>query len=135
MQRYLRAEALTAAEQTLLDERIPVWTSRLTDLSCFMHCLNKWLADRANQEDGCTGRSWEGRFKSRALLDDAALLTAMAYVDLTPIRAGIAEQPIDSDFTSVQQRLLELAKDARVEPVPRKRLPSLLPFADTTRKK
>ena len=37
-------------------------------------------------------------------------LTAMAYVDLNPIRAGIAATPTDSDFTSIQQRLFEVAQ-------------------------
>jgi putative transposase len=80
------------------------FTSRLR-LSWFMRCLNEHIARRANAEDGCTGRFWEGRFKSQALLDDTAVITAMAYVDLNPIRAGMSKDLAGSHKTSVQQRL------------------------------
>jgi len=44
------------------------------------------------------------------LLDDDAVLTCMSYVDLNPIRAGIAEFPEHSDYTSIQQRINSLNK-------------------------
>ncbi|MEC8009851.1 MAG: hypothetical protein VX185_03695 [Pseudomonadota bacterium] len=47
----------------------------------------------------------DSHFKSQALLDDFALLTCMAYVDLHPIRAGIHQTPETSDFTSIQERI------------------------------
>nr|WP_275298024.1 hypothetical protein [Halomonas campisalis] len=73
-----------------------------------MRVLNESIARQANAEDGAKGRFWEGRFKSQALLDEAAILSAMAYVDLNPIRAGIAETPETSEHTSVAERLTGL---------------------------
>jgi REP element-mobilizing transposase RayT len=86
-------------------ERLARCRGRLADLSWFMRCLAEPLARRANAEDACKGRFWEGRFKCQRLLDDRALIAAMAYVDLNPVRAGMTDRLDASAHTSVFERL------------------------------
>jgi hypothetical protein len=51
----------------------------------------------------------------QALLDEKALLAAMAYMDLNPVRAGIAETPEGSDYTSIQERVAEVPEKAETK--------------------
>ncbi len=113
VQRYVAGDELERHEQEQLGGIVEQWRGRLCDISWYMRCLNEHLARRANVEDGCTGRFWEGRYKCQALLDEAELVTAMVYVDLNPVRAGIESDLISSEKTSVRQRLAEIASGGR----------------------
>ncbi|MEM9072609.1 MAG: hypothetical protein AAGE52_29145 [Myxococcota bacterium] len=105
--------------------RISIWRERLWNLSWMMRCLNESIARRANAEDECTGRFWEGRFRCQPLLDETAVLTCMAYVDLNPVRAGLVKSLRASKHTSIAKRIkqAEATGDAPA---------GLVPFADQT---
>lgn len=95
-------------------ERVKVYRRRLNDVSWFMRNLDERIARMANREDQCTGRFWESRFKSKALLDEPALLTCMVYVDLNPIRAGETQTPEESRFTSGYDRIRAFRADTKL---------------------
>ena len=69
-QKCMRDDELSQGELMSLDETISVYRKRLYDISWLMRNLNEYIAKQANKEDKCSGRFWEGRFKSQALLDE-----------------------------------------------------------------
>jgi hypothetical protein len=127
--KYLNHEPLSDSKKSHLNTNLVTWRGRLGNLSWFMRTLNEYIARKANAEDQCTGHFWEARFKSQALLDETALLTAMAYVDLNPIRADIAKSIQDSDFTSAQDRWRDTQPTTDSSSNPNR--PRLLPFIET----
>jgi REP element-mobilizing transposase RayT len=105
IQRYRNGDVLEPFEHTTVSDIVNVWRSKLSSISWFMRCLNQPIARQANLEDKCTGKFWESRFTSQALKSDEALLSCMAYVDLNPVRTGIADTPEISSHTSIRERL------------------------------
>ena len=81
---------------------------RLSSLSWFMKSINEYLAVRSNREDDCKGRFWEGRFKCTKLKGEASLMACSAYIDLNPVRAGLAGTPEESCYTSAWTRIQAL---------------------------
>ncbi|MEL0637011.1 transposase [Marinomonas sp. TI.3.20] len=133
-QQYIRGEPQAAFALSLVEASAETFRNRLMDISWFMKELNEPIARQANTEDDCTGRFWEGRFKSQALLDEAALIACMAYVDLNPVRSNMSNTPEDSAFTSVKRRINSAKENNQPKVLfpfvgnPRKDMPDGLPF-------
>ena len=111
MARFKAGNVLTDAENEAVDTEIARMREILISISRFMGYLNERIARKANVEDDCKGRFWEGRFVSQALLDETALLQCMVYVDLNPVRAGLSHEPVQSEYTSIKRRLAGNSSD------------------------
>ncbi len=88
---------------------------RLRSPSWLLRLVKQEIARRANAEDDCTGHFWESRFTSVALLDQAAVLACLVYVDLNPLRAGLVRDPVASDCTGIRHRYARVVGDGRAD--------------------
>ncbi|MBL9129285.1 MAG: transposase [Verrucomicrobiales bacterium] len=70
--------------------------ARMYDVSAFMKMLKQRFTQWYNGRQGRKGTLWEERFRS-VLVDGAgeSLATMAAYIDLNPVRAGLAKDPKD----------------------------------------
>lgn len=47
-----------------------------------------------------TGTLWQGRYRATVIDSDAYFLTCSRYIELNPVRSGIAESPVDYPWSS-----------------------------------
>lgn len=93
-------------------KKLDEWRDKFINLSFFVKHLNEHIAKMANQEDNCKGHFWETRYFSQPLYEELDVLSAMVYVDLNPLRAGIAKKPEDSINASIYERIKHLTLHA-----------------------
>ena len=65
-----------------------------------LQMLGRYYVQYFNYTYDRTGTLWEGRYKATLIDSEQYLLTCMRYVELNPVRAGIAEHPKDYPWSS-----------------------------------
>jgi putative transposase len=68
-----------------------------------------------NRVRGRSGTLWEGRYRATVVDSERYLLTCMRYIELNPVRAGLATHPELYRWSSYRKNALGVA-DAMVEP-------------------
>ncbi len=82
-------------EEPVEELRQRLWV-QMYDLSQFMKLLKQRFSQWFNRVHNREGTLWEGRFRSTLVEGNSpALATVAAYIDLNPIRAGLAKDPKD----------------------------------------
>jgi putative transposase len=69
-------------------------------MSLMMQSVGRSYVRYFNKRHNRSGTLWEGRYKSSLIDSEAYLLTCMAYIDLNPVRAGLAESAGDFSWSS-----------------------------------
>jgi putative transposase len=80
----------------LLTPREPRAVSRL------MQFVGRMYVRSINQRYGRSGSLWEGRFRSSLVDSERYFLVCQRYVELNPVRAGLARDPRDYRWSSHQ---------------------------------
>ncbi len=98
----LRKDLETFREAGLPDlalKRLDSFIRRMWNLSNFMKSLKQRFSTFYNRNNNRKGTLWEERFRSIIVEgEESALLTMALYIDLNPVRAGIATDPVDYRF-------------------------------------
>lgn len=69
-------------------------------LARMMQSVGRRHVRHFNAQTQRSGTLWEGRYRCAVLQPQAYLLAAMAYLDLNPVRAGLAEAAADYPWSS-----------------------------------
>lgn len=77
-----------------------IQTKRALDFSVFMKKLNLAYFHHYKREYGWVGHFWQGRFRSQAVGKDAYFIQCGKYIELNPVRVGIAASPDDYQYSS-----------------------------------
>jgi len=112
--RYLRLLNDAAREQrlaihayVLMDNHVHILATPEHDgaLSRCMQSLGRSYVGWFNHRHQRSGTLWEGRFKANLIEADAYLLMCSRYIELNPVRAGMASGLLEHPWSSVAHHL------------------------------
>ncbi|MGJ7508480.1 transposase [Variovorax sp. GT1P44] len=66
----------------------------------WMQAVGRRYVRYFNDRHGRTGTLWEGRYRSTLIQTERYLLACMVYIDLNPVRAGVAAEARDYAWSS-----------------------------------
>jgi len=67
-----------------------------------MQSIGRYYVLCINKTYQRTGTLWEGRYKSTLVDSDNYLFTVMRYIEMTPVRAGMVDHPVEYPWSSYQ---------------------------------
>lgn len=108
----IHAYALAGAEVWLL-----ATPAEANSLSLMMQSLGRHYVVAFNQRHGRSGTLWEGRFRATVIEASSFLSTVLAFVELAPVRAGLARDSHEYAWSSARHHL-GLARDPLVSDHP-----------------
>ena len=98
--RFLRLQDCLKHPKSWREQYLERCYERFTDLSWFMWEINRRIAVVHNQRHQTGGHFWGGRFKSKIIEDEKALLKVMTYIEQNPVRAKLCQKPSEYRWCS-----------------------------------
>jgi putative transposase len=69
-------------------------------LALVMQAVGRRYVRQFNRRHNRTGTLWEGRYRASLIQEDRYLLACLRYIEMNPVRAGMAEQPAAFPWSS-----------------------------------
>ena len=88
-------------DRILVDGQIPYYREKWFSLSEFMREIKLSFTRFYNRRHNRRGYFWGDRFKSVVVENGDTLINCLAYIDLNPIRAGMADRPEAYRWSSI----------------------------------
>jgi len=102
----------------------------IADISEIMQHINGYFAVKFNRYNKIKGHFWMERFKSKIVQDVSYLVNTIIYFALNPIRAGIAKNPLNYKFSSINNIKDEKVFADILDPLPKEYKQALKDFLE-----